>query len=191
MPPVRRLFFCVCIALGLSAAAIAPLSAQTFTIGSPNVATADPLVPRPPVTPCVVNLYTNQTYADFNDKPFTYTPPANCAGPWQKVVLSMDFDVTAGRQFDRTGVVWLNQIPIYFGTTQEPSAAVAPSWHIERDLTDYSALFAAAHDGHVSLGNFVGSSGGVNYTGIIHGSATLYFYPGGDANIPGRIKCWR
>ncbi|TLY52244.1 MAG: hypothetical protein E6K53_04890 [Gammaproteobacteria bacterium] len=41
-------------------------------------------------------------------------------------------------------MVWLNQIPIYFGTTQEPSAAVAPSWHIERDLTDYSALLAAA-----------------------------------------------
>ena len=183
MPPVSRrvlvsLYTAVATAFALPAPALAD-----FTIGSPNVATADPVVPRPSTTPCVVNLYTNQTYADFSDKPFTYTPPPNCAGPWQKVVLALDFDVTAGRQFDRTGVVWLNNVPIYFGTTQEPSAAVAPSWHIERDLTDYSALLTAAHDGYVSLGNFVGTSGGVAYTGIIHGSATLYFYPGGNGNL--------
>jgi hypothetical protein len=182
--PVRFPLFAFSAALTLCLVAPVPVHAQDLTIGSQNVATADPVVPRPPTTPCVVNLYTNQTYADFSDHPFSYAPPANCPGPWQKVVLALDFDVTAGRQFDRTGVVWLNQVPIYFGTTQEPSAAVAPSWHIERDLTDYSALLGAAHDGTVSLGNFVGTSGGVAYTGIIHGSATLYFYPGGNQNTP-------
>ena len=34
--------------------------------------------------------------------------------------------------------IWLGGANIYFGTTQEPRATVAPSWHIERDLTDYS-----------------------------------------------------
>ena len=83
-----------------------------------------------------------------------------------------------GRQFDRTAEIWLGGAIIYFGTTQEPQATVAPSWHIERDLTDYSALFTEAHGGQATLGNFVGNSGGVDYTGIIYGTATLSFYPG-------------
>ena len=151
--------------------------ADTPTVGSTNVATADPLIPAPTTTACAVTLYTNQEFADFNSKPFTFTPPADCPGPWQKVVLSADFSVTAGRQFDRTAEIWLGGAIIYFGTTQEPSATVSPSWHIERDLTDYSALFDAAHDGHATLGNFVGTSGGVTYDGIIHGTAKLLFYP--------------
>jgi len=151
--------------------------ADAPTVGSTNVATADPVLPAPYTTPCVVTLYSDQEFADFNTKPFTYTPPANCPGPWQKVVLSADYDVTTGRQFDRTAEIWLGGAIIYFGTTQEPSATVAPSWHIDRDLTDYSALFAQAHSGHATLGNFVGTSGGVNYTGVIHGTAKVLFYP--------------
>ena len=93
-------------------------------------------------------------------------------------MLSADYSVTMGRQFDRTAQIWLGGAIIYFGTTQEPQATVAPSWHIERDLTDYSALFADAHSGQATLGNFVGTSDGVDYTGIIYGTATLSFYPG-------------
>jgi hypothetical protein len=179
MLPISRPlgFLFLCAALALSSGLSTPAHAQALTIGSPNVAVADPLVPRPPSTPCAVNLFSNQQFADFSSKPFSYAPPAACPGPWQKVVLSADFNVTAGRQFDRTGEIWLGGAVIYFGTTQEPSATVAPSWHIERDLTDYSALFATAAGGHTDLGNFVGVSGGVTYDGIIYGSATLYFYP--------------
>ena len=151
--------------------------AEPPAVGSTNVATADPSIPPPPTTPCVVPLFTNQEFADFNSKPFDYAPPAACPGPWQRVVLSADYSVTSGRQFDRTAEIWLGGAIVYFGTTQEPSSAVAPSWHIERDLTDYSALFGAAHGGHATLGNFVGTSGGVNYTGVIHGTAQLLFYP--------------
>ena len=159
----------------LLALATAPATyAQSLTIGSPNVAVADPVVPRPPTAPCVVTLYTDETFAfDFSFHHFTYTPPGNCAGPWEKVVLAADVDVTAGRQFDRTVVVWLGGAVIYFGTTQEPSATVAPSFHIERDLTDYSALLNTPQDGYLILGNVVDST----YTGIYHTSATLYFYP--------------
>jgi len=151
--------------------------ADAPTVGSTNVAVADPIVPPPYTTPCTVTLYADQQFADFNSKAFAYAPPANCPGPWQKVVLSADYSVTMGRQFDRTAEIWLGGAVIYFGTTQEPSATVAPSWHIERDLTDYSALFTHSHDGHATLGNFVGTSGGVTYSGIIHGTAKLLFYP--------------
>ncbi|MDR3387968.1 MAG: peptide-N(4)-(N-acetyl-beta-glucosaminyl)asparagine amidase [Rudaea sp.] len=147
------------------------------TVGSNNVAVADPLIPAPYTTPCTVTLFTNQQFADFNAKPFSYAPPSACPGPWQKVVLSADYSVTMGRQFDRTAEIWLGGAIIYFGTTEEPSASLGQSWHIERDLTDYSPLFATSQSGHADLGNFVGTSGGVNYTGILYGTATLSFYP--------------
>lgn len=165
----------VSAALAFSCSQIA--LADPPTVGSTNVAVADPLIPEPYTTPCTVTLYANQEFANFDSKPFEYAPPANCPGPWQKVVLSADYSVTMGRQFDRTAEIWLGGAIVYFGTTQEPSSSVAPSWHIERDLTDYSALFGAAHSGHATLGNFVGTSGGVAYTGIIHGTAKLLFYP--------------
>jgi hypothetical protein len=151
----------------------------TPTLGSPNTVTADPPVPRPPTTPCTVVLFSNQQFADFNPKAFAYTPPAACPGPWAKVVLEADFSVTAGRQFDRTAQIAIGHVNVYYGTTAEPSSTVSPSWHVERDLTDYSPLFAVAQSGDVNLGNLVNST----YTGIIIGSAALQLYPAAD-NAP-------
>jgi hypothetical protein len=148
-----------------------PGTAQT--VGSSNTATADPTVPRPHTTPCTVQLFSNLAFADFSPKPFTYAPPAACPGPWAKVVLEADFSVTAGRQFDRTAEIALGHVNIYFGTTAEPSSTVSPSWHVERDLTDYTPLFRSAQSGDVNLGNLVNST----YTGIIHGSAVVKLYP--------------
>jgi Peptide N-acetyl-beta-D-glucosaminyl asparaginase amidase A len=149
------------------------VSAGAQTVGSSQPATADPTVPRPGTTPCIVQLYSGYTFADFSPKPFTYTPPAACPGPWAKVVLEADFSVTAGRQFDRTAQIAINHVNVYYGTTAEPSASVSPAWHVERDLTDYSPLFATAQTGEVNLGNLVNST----YTGILNGSARLLFYP--------------
>ena len=166
------------LALLALAALSAPGTAQAaLTIGSSNPATADPTVPRPATTPCTVPLFTNQTFADFSPKPYTYTPPAACPGPWAKVVLEADFSVTAGRQFDRTAQIALGHVNIYYGTTAEPSAAVSPSWHVERDLTDYSALFKTAQSGDANLGNLVDGT----YTGIITGSARVLLYPASHA----------
>jgi len=149
------------------------------TVGSPNTVTADPPVPRPPTTPCTVELFTNLQFADFNPKTFAYSPPAACPGPWAKVVLEADFSVTAGRQFDRTAQIAIGHVNVYYGTTAEPSSTVSPSWHVERDLTDYSPLFAAAQSGDVNIGNLVNST----YTGIIIGSAALQLYPAA-AGVP-------
>ncbi len=81
-------------------------------------------------------------FADFSPKPFQFVAAAGCPGPWAKVMLEADFSVTAGRQFDRTATIGLGGATIYFGTTAEPSRTLAPSWHVERDLTELSALFA-------------------------------------------------
>src|SRR5438552_10795725 len=148
-------------------------SVAAQVVGSANTAVADPPVARPATTPCVVQLFADDTFANFSPKPFDYAPPASCPSPWAKVVLEVDFSVDAGRQFDRTANIWIGGVNVYFGTTAEPSRTVARSWHVERDLTDYSALLRAAHPGEVDLGNIVNST----YTSSLHGSAALHFYP--------------
>ena len=153
---------------------IAPSSPQ---IGSSNPVTAEPTVTRPRTTPCVVQLFQNLEFADFNLKSFSYSPPASCPGPWSKVVFTADFTVTAGRQFDRTAAFYLGHANIYYGTTAEPRATLSPSWRVERDVTDLSAVFKAAATGEANIGNFVGISNGVDYTGIIFANAALEFYP--------------
>jgi hypothetical protein len=148
-------------------------------IGSSDVSLADPLVTRPSTTPCVVPLFTDLAFDDYSPRDFTYTPPADCAGPWAKVVLSLDLSVTAGVQYDRTGTIWVGGVNVFFGTTAEPKSNLAPSWHVERDLTDYSTLLTTTQAGDVFIGNIVNGT----YTGVINGSASLQFYPvaAGDA----------
>jgi hypothetical protein len=149
-------------------------SAQTFVIGSSNTVTADPPVSRPEVKPCVVSLFSGLQFVNFNIPTYQYTPPAGCPGPWQKVIFTADFNVTAGRQFDRTAIVDMGFVNLYFGTTPEPRHNLSPSWHVERDVTDYSNLFTSPQAGSVILGYVVNST----YTGVISGSAALEFYPG-------------
>ena len=172
----------------LLAALLAPsLRAQTPVppnpvVGSSNPVTAEPPITRPSTTPCIVPLFTGQQFANYDDKNFTFNPPTGCPGPWAKVVFTADFNVSAGRQYDRTGSVFIGGTNVYFGTTAEPRAALSPSWHVERDVTDLSAMFARQQAGLASLGNFVGTYGGVNYNGIITGSAALEFYPAGPSD---------
>jgi len=142
-------------------------------IGSQNTVTADPPVTRPHEQPCIVQLFSGFQFVDFSIRIYQYTPPAACPGPWEKVVFTADFNVTAGRQFDRTAVINLGNVNIYFGTTPEPRHNLSPSWHVERDETDYSALFESSQSGQVILGNIVNST----FTGVISGSAALEFYP--------------
>jgi hypothetical protein len=155
-------------------ALVPPASATSrYKIGSGNTTNADPYVPRPNTTPCMVQLFSNVAFQDFNPYDFPYTPPASCPGPWQKVVFAGDISVTKGIQFDRTANFWIGGANIYFGTTAEPSPNLGPSWHIESDLTDYSPLFTSAQSGQADIGNLVNGQ----YTGVIYASATLLFYP--------------
>jgi hypothetical protein len=158
---------------GASVPSVQPIPSPGLVIGSANTAFADPPVPRPDTVPCVVQLFNNVAFNNFSPKFFTFLPPAGCPGPWVKVVLSADFAVQAGRQFDRTAEIWIGGVNVYFGTTSEPSGAVARSWHIERDLTDYTALFNTVQNGRVDLGNLVNST----FTSTLFGTAEIQFYP--------------
>jgi hypothetical protein len=144
-----------------------------YQIGSANTVTADPLVPRPSTAPCVVTLFTNAAFYEFNVENFSYTPPADCPGPWAKVVLESDINLNAGIQYDRTANYWLGPVNIYFGTTAEPSPNEGPSWHVESDLTDYSSIFYTAQSGQADIGNTLCCG----LTSTIYASAELEFYP--------------
>jgi hypothetical protein len=141
-------------------------------IGSSNTVSADPNVTRPSTTPCVVQLFSDAQFYDFNVENFSYAPPAACPGPWAKVVLEADINLNAGIQYDRTANFWLGPTNIYFGTTAEPSN-IGPSWHIENDLTDYSSIFYTAQSGQADIGNTLCCG----LTSTIYASASLEFYP--------------
>src|SRR5664279_2858918 len=100
-------------ALVASSFVLVPLHAELPPIGSANVAIADPDIPAPPSDPCVVPLFDQLTFIGFDAQTFDFAPPDGCPGPWQKVVLSADFDVTAGRQFDRTAKIWIGGANVY------------------------------------------------------------------------------
>src|SRR5438128_4214212 len=153
-----------------------PVPQSPPTIGSPNTVTADPPVTRPHTTPCRVRLFTDMRFADFSPKSFAYAPPSACPGPWQKVVLEADYSVEGGRQFDRTATLWIDGVNVYFGTTAEPTRApvtLGRSWHVERDITDYTAALLAPAAGRADLGNLVNST----YTSALWGTAEIAFYP--------------
>jgi hypothetical protein len=162
------LIFCISAVLIPFAFASGP-----YQLGSANTVTADSLVPRPPTKPCVVQLFSDAQFFDFNVENFSYAPPADCPGPWAKVVLEADINVAAGIQYDRTANFWLGPYNIYFGTTAEPSPTEAPSWHVESDLTDYSSIFTTAQTGQADIGNTLCCG----LSSIIFASAQIEFYP--------------
>ena len=151
-------------------------------IGTQFTVTADPLVPRPHTKSCVVPLFTNYQFALFSEttQNFQFAPPANCSGPYDKVVLDVNFSENAGIQFDRTASVYIGNANIYFGTTPEPLSNATNTWHIERDVTDYTALFASQQQGTIVLQNCTGQDCGSNFSflnGVFTVSAKLEFYP--------------
>jgi len=187
---LRNLYGRLCLMLlaGIVLAMPRVLDAQSKpVVGSPNVAIADPAVPRPSTTPCAVQLFPKENFGgtgentrmDAEPHPFTYQPPAGCKGPWAKVVLEADFSVDPGHQYDRTASIWLNGVNLYFGTTEEPSPDFGPSWHVERDLTDYTSLLRSPGTGDVLINNWVDPK----RASMIHASARLLFYPA-DASFP-------
>ena len=178
----RRCFVCCLVAACFSLSFPRFLLAQSTNrqIGTQFEVTADPLVERPEGQPCVVTLFSGYTFAHFSDttQTFPFTPPASCQGPWKKVVFDIDFSENGGAQFDRTASVYLGNTNLYFGTTPEPLAVLTNTWHLERDVTDYSALLTTPQTGTIVLGNCTSDCGAPFNTlnGVFTVNASLEFY---------------
>ncbi len=154
-------------------AVAAPVSVQAaLTPGSGNVAVIEPRVVVPREMPCTVPLVHDAIFGAANAT-YSYTPPAACPGPWARVVLAVDVRVQKGIQYDRTGTLWMAGVPLWFGTTAEPTPDLEPSWHFERDVTEYSALFKTPQTGFELIANYTNSVD----TSLIKSNAALRFYP--------------
>ncbi len=176
-------FKCLTIGCALLICAQA-VSAQSTNrqIGTQTTVTADPLIARPHTKSCVVQLFTNYQFALFSqtNQNFQVTPPSGCAGPWEKIVLDVNFSENAGVQFDRTVSMYVGNANVYFGTTPEPLSNATNTWHIERDVTDYGALFADQQQGTIVLQNCTTDCPppfNTELNGVFTVSAKLEFYP--------------
>ena len=169
----RVLYVASLCAFGFVGTVYADAASQP-TVGSSNTITADPGVPRPAGTPCVVQLLNGESYADGSSHPFNYAPPAGCQGSWSKVVLEADFSISGDVQFDRVAHLSIGDVNLFYGTTPRSSASLTPNWHVERDVTDYTALLKSANQGQSAVDTLVNGAG----SGVVQGSARLLFYPG-------------
>jgi len=147
-----------------------------------------------------VQLFAGYTFPFFSttDQTFSFTPPASCQGPWKKVVLDIDFSENGGVQFDRTASLYIGNANIYFGTTPEPLPVLTNTWHVERDITDYSALLATAQTGTMVLQNCTTDCPppfNTRLNGVFTVNANLEFYPasqgsgddGGQMRVPDMV----
>lgn len=161
-----------------AAAALAMLApCATAVAQETRIVRAAPRVPVPRSQLCEVQLFRGaHLEGDENGVlGFGFTPPAGCRPPWAKVVLSMD--LAGSRATAVRGLALaLKDVTLFVGPT--PSTTASAHWHVERDLTDYSALFKSPGRG-TSRALYAFRDGFLFVPGVHHltGTATLRFYP--------------
>lgn len=156
--------------LSLCALLSAPAwSATEFGTDWDDPRTADPAVARPDTRNCTVEIV-DHGFANFDPYVSSIAPPANCPGPWNKIVLEMDGAVK-GVQYDRISHIEIGGITVFRTSTPEPSRE-GIAWHVEKDITSYAALLAKPQPTAMYLGNVVNDT----YTGVIYVKARVVFY---------------
>jgi hypothetical protein len=138
-----------------TAAPAADRTAAAVIISPPQARLlGDPRVPRPGSTPCVVTLYQDVLLSEDNQwtHAYTWTPPAACQGPWQKVVLEADYDYDDDENAGDSVAagIWLNGVNLHFGGRPLVAFTGSPGY-VERDVTDYTALLKRSASGAVVL----------------------------------------
>lgn len=134
--------------------------------------TALPPVSRPPTAHCAVTVMRHSFANSYSDGPYTgtVTPPKECPGPWNKVVLTWSGSVQ-GRQYDRLGQVFIGGAEVFRTSTPEPDPD-GIHWTVEKDITPFSPLLHSDQPLEVRLDNVVNDT----YTGIYDMTLTLTYY---------------
>jgi hypothetical protein len=167
-------FAALCLGAGLAvstATSASAAGANYVESDTANPTTALPPVSAPPTPHCAVTVMRHD-FANSYGAPFvgTVTPPKDCPGPWNKVVMTWTGSV-AGRQYDRLAGVWLGGAEIFRTSTPEPDAA-GITWHADADLTRFIPLLRSPQPLVVDLGNLVNDT----YTGVYHITMTFTYY---------------
>lgn len=163
----------LCLPVGTASAAPVSSAASPgkVEINYADPATALPPVSRPDTPHCTVTAMRHD-FANSYGQPFTgtLTPPADCPGPWSKVVLDWSGSV-AGRQYDRLAGVWIGGAEVFRTSTPEPDPA-GIHWHVDQDLSSFIPLLRTPQPVVVDLGNIVNST----YTGVYSMTMTVTYY---------------
>jgi len=189
-PAFRSMTAAVVLTLGIgllaapAASAAAPVMKSAMKPGievnSQNPVTAEPPVTRPRTHSCTRTLAdafpSNTATGTPQNFSGTLTPPADCPGPWSKVVLDWTTSVQ-GNQYDRSGSLDIGSTMVYFGTTYEPDPA-GKTYHFAKDLTEYSSLFRSPQAFEGGIGNYTSSVD----TGVYVQTVTLTYYQADRAN---------
>ncbi|GBF96652.1 hypothetical protein Rsub_09285 [Raphidocelis subcapitata] len=115
-------------------------------------------------------------------RPDPVRTPSSCgAQAIGSIILNVEFRVPAGRQYDRSVGLWVNDAVLFHGTTSQP-AATCTTWTLRRDVSHLRALFAPPADAAapssgvmMELDNTVSSATGL--TSPFWVRAWLDFYP--------------
>jgi hypothetical protein len=187
MPLARRLVATAPFVLAFLSTSLTTASAAT---PAGQIASIDPHIPVAAGQPCVVELMHDRTWPEpissyppvIIDPNFSYAPPSACPPPWAKVILKVHIQSSWRSVVDTLGMdlahvrLFRSAIPHYDGTS---------SWSIERDLTDYSALFKAPQSGVIWSAELddIQTLSSPTFTG----SAELLFYPATPATPAPRV----
>jgi len=152
------------------------LCEQASTASFPDPFVADPPMPLLSSSHLCqrVELF-DDAFSDFRTKDFSFSLAEKCLMDVKntRLLLSVEVNVTEGRQFDRSCYIEIGGAIVFAGTTQEPEQKIAPSWLVTADITEYFALLRAGNNsGTVSLANGVTSF----YNGMIYGKAHVSIY---------------
>ncbi|KAI7966901.1 hypothetical protein MJO29_000178 [Puccinia striiformis f. sp. tritici] len=137
-------------------------------------------VREPPVVPqskpCNQVLL-EYTFANSYGNPANtiYMPPKDCGPPsdWASVIFNLT-TTSAGRQYDRLGRLFINDIEIWRTSTAEPTPT-GIIWTMTRDVSKYIPLLSSPGLLSLDIGNIVDKS--VNLTGAFEVTLSAKFYP--------------
>ncbi|KAK5116617.1 hypothetical protein LTR62_007291 [Meristemomyces frigidus] len=152
---------------------VTPSGILEITDGSSN-ATVDIIDDRR--TSCQQTIV-QYSFANSYGAPFvsSYVPPS-CA--FNRVTWNLTV-VTAGRQFDRLGIVYLGDIEVFRTSTAEPTAA-GIQWTYLKDMTSFLSLLKADQKIIFDLGNIVNDI----YTAAINVTITAAYFNAEDSITP-------
>ena len=128
----------------------------------------------PNTEPCSVTLAHEYLFNNYGHPfvgEFNPVDTAECGSEWSDVILTLDAYVD-GRQFDRTGAVWIGGLELLRFTTAEPSGSPQTHWSVQKQVVSSSPLLRSIQPVVINLDNIVDQT----YTGIFNVSVKLDFY---------------
>jgi len=127
---------------------------------------------KPPtnVTPIVIPVATNATFNDTGLMPIikkVYIPPGN----YSLILMNVSISENNGAQYDRAAYIFVNGVPVFWGSTQEFANSTA-----QADLTLFENLLQGNVTFQLVITNYYDAKVGI--TGLYHMNVTLLLYPG-------------